>query len=322
MHPALSVIVFTVLSGAGLGALAWTALLDVGAALSLAPAPSRELLAGVILIALGLIAAGLGASLLHLAAPRNAWRSLTRWRTSWLSREAAAALLILPIGALYAFALARDAGAWRVALALAVLALAWAMLIATAMIYASLKPIRQWHTPRVPIGYFLMGHASGALVVLAVLPHDAPAARGLALACVVMLLAATVAKLEYWLYVGRGIGSVTLEQAIGVARGVRPPGPADSVMAARLLDVGHARGTFLTHEFMTRVTPARVRVLRVVALAAGFLLPAAWIAPASAGPGSAAPALAACMIGLMAERWLFFAEARHTVRLYHGEART
>ncbi len=26
--------------------------------------------------------------------------------------------------------------------------------------------------------------------------------------------------------------------------------------------------------------------------------------------------------GLAVERWLFFAEARHAVRLYHGDART
>ena len=29
-----------------------------------------------------------------------------------------------------------------------------------------------------------------------------------------------------------------------------------------------------------------------------------------------------CIIGVLAERWLFFAEARHTVRLYHGDPRT
>ena len=26
-------------------------------------------------------------------------------------------------------------------------------------------------------------------------------------------------------------------------------------------------------------------------------------------------------VGLLLERWLFFAEAKHTVRLYHGEGR-
>jgi DMSO reductase anchor subunit len=29
-------------------------------------------------------------------------------------------------------------------------------------------------------------------------------------------------------------------------------------------------------------------------------------------------AAVSCVAGLLAERWLFFAEARHVVRLYHG----
>jgi hypothetical protein len=33
-------------------------------------------------------------------------------------------------------------------------------------------------------------------------------------------------------------------------------------------------------------------------------------------------ALAACLAGFAAERWLFFAEARHTVRLFHGDRST
>jgi DMSO reductase anchor subunit len=322
MRPAFSVILFTVLSGAGLGVLAWTALLDLGAWIGWVPGTPPQGLALVAAAGVVLVSVGLGASALHLANPRSAWRSLVRWRTSWLSREAAAALLLLPMAALYAVSLWQRWGSPRLLLAVLVVALAWMMLVATAMIYASLKPIRQWHTRRVPIALFLMGHACGALVLLALLPSDAAARRGMAYAAAATLLAAALAKLEYWLFVDRGTGSVTLEQALGVAHGVRPPGPPRSVMAARLLDVGHSRGTYLTREFITTLTPAWARTLRIVALATGFLIPAAWITAGNSDVASAGWALAACMIGLTAERWLFFAEARHTVRLYHGEART
>jgi DMSO reductase anchor subunit len=167
MRPAFSVIFFTVLSGAGLGALVWTALLDAAGALALVAAGGGHGLAAPALAGLLLVVAGLGCSTLHLANPRNAWRSMARWRTSWLSREAALALLLLPMGALYALLLWRvDAQAPPVVAAL-VVALAWAMLICTAMIYASLKPIRQWHSARVPIVFLALGHASGALVTLA-----------------------------------------------------------------------------------------------------------------------------------------------------------
>jgi len=137
----------------------------------------------------------------------------------------------------------------------------------------------------------------------------------------VLLLAAAVAKIEYWMFVARGVGAVTLEQAIGVAHGVRPPGPTGSVMAARLLDAGHTRGTFLTREFMAEAASARRGALRVAAVALGLLVPAALVLIATS-TAVAVVALLSSAAGLVAERWLFFADARHTVRLYHGDART
>ena len=314
MQPAFSVILFTVLAGAGLGALALAALLDLAIraeALALAPAALAPALAvGLLLLALGLVA-----STLHLANPRNAWRSLARWRTSWLSREALCALVLLPLAAAYAAGLYYGIADARV-LAFAIAPLAWMLLVCTAMIYASLRPIRQWHTPRVPLGYFVLAHASGALAVLATLGNDAPPWLGVI--AVALLVAGLVTRLEYWRFVRGTAGSVTLERAIGVEHGVGPPGPA-SVMAARLLDAGHSRGTFLTREFVARVSSARVASARALAVIAGFVVPGAAIA---LEPELAWLAFATCMIGLTAERWLFFAEARHTVRLYHGEART
>lgn len=322
MHPAFSVIAFTVLSGAGLGALALCALLDLGAVAEVLDPTQPRTLALVAAVGLVLVAAGLFSSTLHLANPRNAWRSLARVRTSWLSREAAVALLLLPVAAAYTLALWRSWNGARPLLALLVVLLAWAMLVCTAMIYASLKPIRHWHTGRVPLNYVLLGHASGALVLLALLRGDAPAARAAWIAAIALLAVAMAAKVEYWVFLRRGIGALTLERAIGVAEGVRPPGPARSVMAARLLDAGHSRGTFLTREFMTLVDPGRRAAVRALALGAGFVLPLLLLVLAPRNAAAAVLALAACLLGLLAERWLFFAEARHTVRLYHGDART
>jgi DMSO reductase anchor subunit len=52
--------------------------------------------------------------------------------------------------------------------AAATLLLAWTVPACTAMIDASRKPIRQWHTARVPLAYLVLAHASGALIVEAV----------------------------------------------------------------------------------------------------------------------------------------------------------
>lgn len=321
MHPAFSVIFFTVLSGAGLGALVAAAALDAAGVLGVGSVVGPSILARPAIAGLVLVAAGLGCSTLHLANPRNAWRSMARWRTSWLSREAALALVLLPVAAGYVLALVRGAGATRVVVGVVVVLLAWAMLVCTAMIYASLKPIRQWHTRRVPLAFVLLGHASGALVALALLPPDVPARATLGVVAAVLLLAAALAKVEYWAFVARGVGAVTLERAIGVAQGVRPPGPTGSVMAARLLDAGHTRGTFLTREFMAEAAAARRGPLRVGAVALGLLVPAALALLAPTTP-VAVVALLSSLAGLVVERWLFFADARHTVRLYHGDRTT
>src|ERR671933_331612 len=135
MHPALSIILFTTASGAGYGLLA---LCGVLAELGLAIAASG--------LALALIVPALLASMLHLGRPERAWRAFSQWRSSWLSREGVASVLT------FAPALA-FAAAWYVQaspiltglLGLLASAASLATVACTAMIYASLKPIRQWN---------------------------------------------------------------------------------------------------------------------------------------------------------------------------------
>ena len=275
------------------------------------------------MIALALVVIGLVSSTLHLGNPRNAWKSLSRLRTSWLSREAAVSLGLLGCASLWiVIVVAEGPPLVRGLLALAVIVLSWLTLHCTAMIYASLKPIRQWNTLRVPLAYLTLGHASGALLIVAVLRAHAEPAGGLGVAAGVLMLVAAGVKLDYYAYIASDIRRLTLEQAIGVPQGVGPPGPAGSRMRARLFDVGHSRGTFLTQEFGYTLTPAQRTSLRLTVWIAGFAVPALWLASGLEGAPAAALAFGACLIGYGAERWLFFAEARHTVRLYHGDAST
>ena len=325
MQASLSVVAFTVLSGAGLGALAIVALADLGATyLGLPPVGARPTLATAAGIALVLVVAGLLSSTLHLANPRNAWRAASRFRSSWLSREAVFALALMPVAAAYVVTLVLDAPPRRVwGLAAGTLLLAWCVLACTAMIYASLKPIRQWHTARVPLAYFVLGHASGAVVVEAVV-RPAAGASWVAAAGIALLLAAWLVKEEYWRFVRSDAGAITIGRAIGVERGVGPPGVrgASSVMAARLLDAGHARGTFLTREFVNPDAGRRRGWVRAGFAVGTVALPALWLAAGLPNALAGAAASVLCLAGLLGERWLFFADARHTVRLFHGDRTT
>ena len=97
MHPAFSVIFLTTLIGAGQGLFM---ALVTGQVYSLAnllePQDSVTFYATGSFLAMILLGGGLVAAVFHLGKPSyfltRAWRGITQWRTSWLSRE----LLALP----------------------------------------------------------------------------------------------------------------------------------------------------------------------------------------------------------------------------------
>ena len=316
MKPSLSIIFFTVSSGAGLGLLALLALADLCPVELL---PKSALAAGVGL-GLSLVVAGLAVSVLHLAKPSNAWRALSRFRTSWLSREAVFAAALVPMASIYGWVVLADSvQALRAVLAIAVCLLAWTVMICTAMIYASLKPIRQWHTRWTPLNYLLLGHWSGALFLLLLASAYSGDASAFAWLALGIGIAALFIKLGYWRAIADDSSAPTIERAIGVREGARPPGM--TIARARLFDAGHSHHTFLTDEFGFSLARRHALALRVAAVALGFVLPGAWIISGTTDWRLGLCAALLCMMGLLAERWLFFAEARHTVRLYHGDAK-
>jgi DMSO reductase anchor subunit len=278
LKPALSIVFFTVMSGAGLGALA---LLGLFYGID---SPRTGIAVGLILVTVGLLA-----SVAHLANPKNAWRSFARFRTSWLSREAVFAALLYPAVAAW---LLRVPGA-----ALVTVVLCWVILFCTAMIYASLKPIAQWHSPLVPLNYFLLGHLSGAVIAFAL--ANEPLFKILVF---LLVLAAGAAKIAYYRVMESRSGPA-LQSALAIPTAAR----------IKLLDAGHSHGTFLTDEFAFRLARSRAEQLKIAVAVLAFLLPLLLLLLLD----DAIPLAAIlCMAGLLVERWLFFAEARHTVNLY------
>jgi DMSO reductase anchor subunit len=309
MHPAYSVIVFTTASGAGLGLLAWLALLGL---LGLVPAEPALGLAGLGL-ALALVTVGLLSSMAHLGRPERAWRAFSEWRTSWLSREGVLAVATyVPAGAMGIgwVLLGRLDGPFAVAAALTVASSA-ATLWATGMIYASLRTIRQWHQPLTAPIYVVLGLASGAVLLNALLLAFGSVQAGFAWLAIVCLLLGAGLKWAYWLAIDGELRTFTIEAATGLG----------AFGKVRPLEPPHTQPNFVMREMGYRVARKHAQKLRNLAMLLGFAVPAAasllTLAP-RIGLAAAVVAVLSMAVGLLIERWLFFAEAEHVAMLYYG----
>ena len=315
MHPALSVIFFTTLSGLGYGLLAWS---GVAALVGTSP---RVLLAALVI---GLVASvvGLLCSVGHLGKPLRAWRAFSQWRTSWLSREGVVALAtFVPAMAIAAALLARTQTgfgglpAWT-SLALgsaAVLLVAGALatVYCTSMIYASLRTVPAWTHRTVPVVYLAFALATGGLAFLALRaglvapPSRMPLLAGVAAVGVLALL-----KHRYWRLIDRTPLPATRGDAIGLPS-----------REAAVFERPHTEGNFVTREMvfvLARKHSARLRAISVIAFATvpALALALAGLMPAAA-PLLLAFATLSALVGAFVERWLFFADARHVVSLYY-----
>jgi sulfite dehydrogenase (quinone) subunit SoeC len=311
MHPAYSVILFTTASGAGYGLLAWLALAGL---LGLLPAGRWLGIVGFG-VAFALITAGLLSSTAHLGRPERAWRAFSQWRSSWLSREGVMAVMTyLPAGLLAAgWVLLESTDGIFVLLALVTAVCAVVTLYTTGMIYASLRTIRQWHQPLTAPIYIGLGLASGAVLLnllLNVFGHSQIWSAWLAVVC---LAVASVMKRAYW----QAIDAEPRTYTVGAATGLGHLGKV------RPLEPPHTQPNYVMREMGYRVARKHAEKLRLIVLVATFTAPIAAsllsLVGGAAGVVAALVAVLAMAFGLVVERWLFFAEARHVVMLYYGE---
>ncbi len=352
MRPTFSIILFTVLSGAGYGlwmlvgivlATQWPSCVtdaafssaDSTAVLCLDPdALVYAFVAGFLLVVTGLIA-----SVGHLGKPLRAWRALSQWRTSWLSREGVSSLLtFLPAAGIVIYELmfslqmsAAETGTtltpwmdrrWVQGLGATLALGSLVTVFCTANIYACLKPIHGWHNRFVVPVYLLLAIYSGLLMlwVLKTLPylwtelpeqHEARWIHVIGLGVVIFSILGAALKVRYWKSIDLKPASTT-----GSATGLGLLGDV------RSFEQPHTEENYLTHEMGFRIARKHSRRLRLICLLAGFAVPASLVLLSlilpSIGIAAAWISLLSGLLGIFIERWLFFAEAKHAVMLYYG----
>jgi DMSO reductase anchor subunit len=242
------------------------------------------------------------------------------WRTSWLSREVIALPVFMAALFVYGGLVFMDwdpvlfmIGSIPVTLTLLVglitTVLAFTLYACTGMIYASLKFLQEWHSPLTLVNYTLMGMASGfalATVGAAYLAEELLTFFGIW--TIILTLLALVFRVASLVRNGRIKAKSTVQSAIGVKH-----------PTVRQKDHGFQAGSFNTREFFHHAKPKVFKSIKWFFLLTAFILPVGLLA---AGlflyiPELLIAAFIVQYIGLMAERWFFFAQANHPQNLYY-----
>jgi DMSO reductase anchor subunit len=270
-------------------------------------------------LAVLLLVGGLIASFFHLGRPERAWRSATQWRTSWLSRE----VIVLPafMGVAFLFGVSHMSG-YRpeiltlrggllidlsVVLGVAGTMLAFALFVCTAMIYACLRFLREWHSPLTVLNYILMGGASGFTLAAFYAALAAPSQTNFFVSWAIII--------TFLAFAGR---------SASLARNARlkPKSTIQTAIGMKHLyivqrSMGSMGGSFNTREFFHGKSEAFLRTIKPTFLILAFLAPLVLLAPFTSSPWLLGMAFILQYLGLLAERWFFFAQANHPQNLYY-----
>jgi DMSO reductase anchor subunit len=306
MHPAFSILFFTTLAGAAQGLLVALALAQIAGV-----ATDGNLVLRAVGLGVALLLAGLAASFLHLGHKMRAWRAVLMWRTSWMSREVIVMPAYIGVAALWWLVLYTGAdSALARALPWAVVAGALLLWYCTAMIYACLRFIQEWAHWSTVANFILIGLASGGALACAL---AASAGEGALLAALApwTTLATLLAALTRWHSLRRNAALrpvSTLQSATGIS-------------ARKLVQksMGMSAGAFNTREFFHGASQLALRNVRWAFVLGLFVLPLALqlcaLTSAATWPWAWAALLQAP--ALIAERWVFFAQAKHPQNLYY-----
>jgi len=319
MHPAFSVIFLTTLIGVGQGLFLALFSSQAYTVVNVLPAQEGSYYALGGAIALAFLVAGLVASFFHLGHPERAWRAAAMWRTSWLSRE----VIVLPVvmGLVFLYALVNGLGlemdlyglgtGGQLPLTIGVLGVvaSLALFLCTGMIYGCIKFLQEWATPLTPFNYFLLGTASGFTFAAAFAALAAPDLvdfyAGWALVLTLVGLATRSASL---VRNARLKAKSTVQSAIGVRHN-----------QVRQRAMGMMGGSYNTREYFHGRTLAFMKSVKWLFLVLTFPVPFVllWLGMYHSDATLFAAAFVVQYVGLLFERWFFFAQANHPQNLYY-----
>ncbi len=320
MKPPFSVIFLTTLIGVGQGLFLALYAGQLYSFLDLIPnQDSHDFYAVGSLIVMLFLVGGLIASFFHLGHPERAWRAASQWRTSWLSREVIALPAFMGVVFIYGVChwfnwhpLVLDlSDTYHVDFTLLLGAvgvlLSFVLFICTGMIYACLRFMQEWHTPLTPLNFILFGGASGFLAASVFSSFSAPElTRFFAGWAITLTILAMLSRSFTLLRNARIRPKSTMSTAIGV----KHPHIVQ-------ISPGSMGGSFNTRAFFHGMSGRFMRMIKPAFILFSFVLPLILMATGMTSATALITAFIFQYLGLLAERWFFFAEANHPQNLYY-----
>ena len=322
MHPTFSVIFLTTLIGVGQGLFLALFTQQSYSAANLLPTQGSDFYVTGSMLALAFLVGGLIAAIGHLGKPSymftRAWRGITQWRTSWLSRE----LILMPLvmGLVFLYGAVHYFG-WEIRfldnnlsnqltllLGTITTAAVFGLFIATAMIYASIKFLQEWACALTVVNYTLLGGASGFTLAAAYAAYAAPELVGFYAGwAIILTIAALFSRAGSLIRNARLKHKSTVQTAIGV----RHPQIQQKAM-------GMMGGSYNTREYFHGATASFLKSVKWIFLVLVFPVPLLllWLGM-DGDKGLLVAAFVIQYIGLVFERWFFFAQANHPQNLYY-----
>ena len=306
MHPAKSIILFTTISGMGYGLIISLLIFQiyVGHTLSFI---SYFL---TFVVSMALVSGGLLSSTLHLGHPERAHFALTQWRSSWLSREGVFAILLYPVIAIYTllFYLNPDNRSLDT-LSIIIVLIAIATIFSTGKIYSSLRAIYSWNTELTTFNYLAIGGLTGLMLFQSLLLLMGYNLANIYYYLIILIILSCIGKILYWVRLDLNNTTTNKSTALGLK----------SQLQVNLLESPHDASNFLLKEMGYKVARKHSKKLRKIALLFAFILPLLTIFLSIALNFYHMTILAFLfmIMGVFIERWLFFAEAKHSVMNYY-----
>ena len=289
MHPAPSIILFTVLSGFGFGLISIIGLLQFLSVITMFDLIIYSII-GVIFATVGLVS-----SFFHLANKKNAIKSLSQWQTSWLSREAIASIfcLLIVFGNII-WAVYQNNYVSEVGVVLFFLSLF--TIFTTSMIYAQLKTVPSWNNALTPAIFVCAALTGGAILLTDY-------------ASLVLLLVFGTLQISFWYIADRGFQDK--ETSVGTALGY------NKNEEIRPFDVAHTNRNYLLNEMVYKVARKHSVKIRYISFFMAFVFLMSLILIFPNNFSVSVSTITIHLIGIYFSRWLFFAEAKHSVSFYY-----